>query len=247
MSPGGARPKALLWLSDSEAGAYLDEAPGRDAWLLKFDLDPNTHEGEIEQAYTRMAAAMEIEVADTRLLEAAGGHHFLTRRFDRTPTGQRIHLHSFSGLTHTPVRDGLDYDDLMNLTRELTGRHEAVEQIFRRAVFNVAAGNDDDHGRNHAFLMAGDGTWRVAPAFDLTQATNPLTPGFRAGRVLGKSSGVTRGDLRKLGDSHGVRGIAAIMGQAGETLAAWPEHAKEVGLPSGIARQVGEQMPGLGR
>ncbi|MDB6080682.1 MAG: hypothetical protein JWO82_4429 [Akkermansiaceae bacterium] len=243
ITPGGARPKALLWLSGTSI--FLDEAPGREAWLLKFDLDPDTHEGKIEQAYMQMAASAGIDCPETKLLEAAGGHHFLTRRFDRLPDGRRLHLHSFSGLTHTPVREGLDYGDLMNLTRELTGDHQAVEQVFRRAAFNIAAGNDDDHGRNHAFLMDDGGTWRLSPAFDLTQATNPLTSGFRAGRVLGKAYGVTREDLRKLGNSQGVRRVDDALHQIDTALASWGDHARSVDLPRGIAQQVRAQMPGL--
>src|SRR5690606_11249150 len=115
--------------------------------------DPELHDGRIEHAYSAMARTAGIEVPERHLLEAAGGAHFLVRRFDRDREGGRLHFHSYSGLTHTPLRDGLEYGDLMELARELTSDQRAVEELFRRAVFNIAAGNDDDHGRNHAFLM----------------------------------------------------------------------------------------------
>jgi serine/threonine-protein kinase HipA len=41
-----------------------------------------------------------------------------------------------------------------------------LEQLFRRAVFNVLAGNRDDHLRNHGFLGDPRG-WRLSPAFDM--------------------------------------------------------------------------------
>lgn len=245
ISPGGARPKALLWLSDGGKQVHLEGGPGREAWLLKFDLDPETHEGRIEQAYMRMAAAAGIEVPETRLVEAAGGCHFLARRFDRTASGESIHFHSFSGLTHTPVRDGLDYDDLMNLTRELTGDHRAVEQVFRRAVFNVLAGNDDDHGRNHAFLMDDDGNWRLSPAFDLTLATNPLTSGVRAGRVLGKAVRVERRDLVRLGEGQDVRKIDTVIGEVRDVISRWPEFGREADLPAGETGMIQSQLAAL--
>ncbi len=242
ISPGGARPKALLWLSDGGRELHLEEGPGREAWLAKFDIDPDRHEGRIERAYMSMAAAAGIEVPETRLIEAGGGCHFLVRRFDRGTGGERIHFHSFSGLTHTPVRDGIDYGDLMDLARGLTGDHRAVEQVFRRAVFNVMAGNDDDHGRNHAFLMADDGAWRLSPAFDLTLATNPLSSGARAGRVMGKSMNVVRDDLIRLGEGQDVRRIGEAIAEVRDAVARWPEFAAEAGLPKGEIASIHTQL-----
>lgn len=245
ISPGGARPKALLWFSPDGRQIHLDEGDGREPWLLKFDTDPDRQEARIEQAYLRMAGAAGIEVPESRLADAGRGCHFMVRRFDRTRAGERIHLHSFSGLTHTPVRDGLDYDDLMNVARALTGDHRAVEQVFRRAVFNVIAGNDDDHGRNHAFLMDDDGRWRLSPAFDLTPASNPLTSGARAGRVLGKAVQVTRRDLVRLGAGQDVRRIDVIIDQVRDAISRWPEFAREAELPTGESRIIQSQLSAL--
>jgi hypothetical protein len=91
----------------------------------------------------------------------------MVRRFDRDEAGHRRHLHSYAGLTHTPLRDGLDYGGLMDLARNLTKSQASVGELYRRAVFNVLAANDDDHGRNHAFLMDESGEWRLSPAFDI--------------------------------------------------------------------------------
>ena len=45
------------------------------------------------------------------------------------------------------------------------GVEGAGPELFRRLAFNYAIGNTDDHLQNHGFLF--DGTWRLAPAFDL--------------------------------------------------------------------------------
>lgn len=247
MTPGGAQPKGLLAISDDFSEVRLDDpAPeGFGGWLVKFDVEPVLCEGRIEAAYGAMARAAGIDVAEMRLLEAAGGCHFLSRRFDRTADGGRVHLHSYSGLTHTALRDGLEYGDLMGLARGLTGDQRAVEEIFRRAVFNVAAGNDDDHGRNHAFLMDARGGWRVAPAFDLTYATYPLATGFRAGRVMGKAGAISRADLRRLGEEQGVRRVDGVIEEVLEALAGWEGFARGCGLPRAITAMVG-QGHGLG-
>lgn len=243
MSPGGAQPKALLAISEDFSEVRLDDpAPaGFGSWLVKFDTEPVLHEGRIEAAYAAMGRAAGIAVPETQLLEAAGGCHFLTRRFDRTADGARLHLHSYSGLTHTPLRDGLEYADLLALARALTNDQRAVEEIFRRAVFNVAAANDDDHGRNHAFLLDNSGAWKLAPAYDLTLATYPLASGFRAARVMGKAGAITRGDLKRLGNEQGVRHVDAAIDQVMDALGGWERHANEHGLPKSIAAMVGQQ------
>jgi serine/threonine-protein kinase HipA len=240
MSPGGAQPKALLAISEDFSEIRLDDpAPaGFKSWLIKFDTEPVLHEGRIEAAYAAMARAAGIQLPETRLWEAAGGCHFLTRRFDRTADRKRLHLHSYSGLTHTPLREGLEYGDLMDLGRALTADQQTVEEIFRRVVFNVAASNDDDHGRNHAFLMDGAGAWKLAPAFDITLATYPLASGFRAARVMGKASGIRRSDLRRLGESQSVRRVDETIDQVLAAVADWERHAADFGLPGGITHSV---------
>lgn len=243
MSPGGAQPKALLAISDDFSEIRLDDPapPGFASWLIKFDTEPVLQEGRIEAAYSALARAAGINVPETRLIEAAGGCHFLTRRFDRTVKGTRLHLHSYSGLTHTPLRDGLEYGDLMELARALTGDQRAVEEIFRRAVFNIAAANDDDHGRNHAFLMDKSGTWTLAPAFDLTLATYPLASGFRAARVNGKAGNITRRDLQQLAKTHGVRRPDDTISEVLDAVADWGKQADDHGLSKSIISMVALQ------
>lgn len=243
MSPGGAQPKALLAISEDFKTIHLDDpAPeGFAGWLVKFDTEPVMQEGRIEAAYAAMARAAGIAVPETRLLESAGGCHFASRRFDRTAGGVRLHLHSFSGLTHTPLREGLEYGDLMELARAITADQRSVEEVFRRAVFNIAAANDDDHGRNHAFLMDGTGAWTLAPAYDLTLATYPLVSGYRAARVNGKASQITRRDLQRLGAEQDVRRVDDVIDQVLDAVADWDRHAKDHGLTGAVTAMVGQQ------
>ncbi|MES2996410.1 MAG: type II toxin-antitoxin system HipA family toxin [Verrucomicrobiota bacterium] len=243
MSPGGAQPKALLAVSDDFSEIRLDDPPPENfgAWLVKFDIDPELHEGRIEMAYAAMARAAGIDVPETRLMETTGAAHFFVRRFDRTGDGKRLHLHSFSGITHTPLRDGIEYGEMMNLARVLMRDERAVEEIFRRAVFNVMAANDDDHGRNHAFLMDDDGEWRLAPAFDLTLATYPLASGFRAGRIDGKAAEIARRDLLELGTSQSVRNVNHVIDEVLAAVADWRRHAEDAGLPRHEIVRIGSQ------
>lgn len=60
------------------------------------------------------------------------------------------------------LREGFSISPL-----QLPLKPEAVEQQFRRMVFNHYARNYDDHARNFSFLCR-DGRWELAPAYDLT-------------------------------------------------------------------------------
>ena len=244
MSPGGVQPKSLLAISEDFSEILLDDPPpaGFGGWLMKFDTEPLLQQGRIEAAYADMARAAGITVPETRLLETAGACHFLSRRFDRGVSEKRLHLHSYSGLTHTSLRDGLDYTDLMEIARSLTGDQRSVDEIFRRAVFNVAGANDDDHGRNHAFLMDAAGVWRLAPAFDLTFATYPLASGFRAARVNGKAAGITRKDFIRLGAEQDVRNARTIIDQVIASVAQWERHAAVHGVTPANAATVSAQQ-----
>ena len=247
LSPGGAQPKVLLGFNRDftrtmAGGGSLPD--GFDRWLLKFDLDTDYQHGKEEYAFSLMARNAGIDMAETHLLECGGGmSHFLSKRFDR-PGEARRHIHTYSGLTHTHVRDGVEYNQLMDLTRILTGGELGVEEIFRRACFNVLAGNDDDHGKNHAFLMEPDGRWLVTPAYDLTSTTNPLASGMRAAAVNGKSVGVDRNDLRELGRRQSVRRIDEVIDEVVDSIKRWPEWATQSGLSEFRVDQVADEMPG---
>ena len=247
LSPGGAQPKVLLGFNADfsramAGGGHLPQ--GFERWLLKFDLDNEYEHGKEEYAYSIMARAAGIRMAETHLLEGGNGtFHFLSKRFDR-PGESRRHVHTYSGLTHTLVRSGMEYGDLMDLTRVLTNSETEVEEVFRRACFNVLAGNDDDHAKNHAFMMESDGQWVVSPAYDLTNTSNPLVSGMRAASVNGKAVNVGRDDLRQLGESQSVRKIDDIIDQVIAAIADWDRWATEAGLSKFKIEQIRDEMPG---
>ena len=249
LASGGAQPKVLLGFNEdfTQAAAGGGRLPsGFERWLLKFDLDPEYEQGREEYAYSLMAKAAGIDMAETHLLDSGkGACHFISKRFDR-PGASRRHVQTYSGLTHTLVRDGLEYGDLLNVTRELTRSHADVVEVFRRACFNVLAGNDDDHGKNHAFLMDSEGEWHVSPAYDLTRSDNPLVDGVRAAGVNGKFAHVNRLDLKALGEAHGVENCDDIIEQVIFAINDWPYWAEQAKMCQYRAEQIQSEMPGTG-
>lgn len=157
-SLGGARPKASV----------LD--PDGALWLAKFpSANDRGDVGGWEGVVHALAARAGIEVAEAKHRKFGSSHHtFLTRRFDRTSTGRRIHF--ASAMTLLDRRDGeigASYLDLADLiAREGAFPTRDLEQLWRRIVFFVCVSNVDDHLRNHGFLLSAKG-WSLAPAYDM--------------------------------------------------------------------------------
>lgn len=237
-SAGGARPKALLNLPDSGRGApQAGHTPpeGYSAWIVKFDTSRDGALGALEEAYARMARAAGIEFPETRLLEtrdAAGRtrRHFAVKRFDRDGA-ERLHHHTLAGLLHAGGGD-LDYQILLRATRRLTKDEREVWRAYRRAAFNVLAGNRDDHAKNHGFIYR-NRVWTLGPAYDLTFTSAPQMP-ERGMAVCGERRAAGIGHLRKLAASESLdaKEAAHVVDEVRAALARWREFAAGAGVPS---------------
>lgn len=211
-SAGGARAKAVIaWNRETNEvrSGQIAAGEGFDYWLLKFDgvagnkdkemEDPKGY-GAIEYAYHLMARAAGLAVSESRLLEEHGRRHFMTRRFDRLPGGEKLHMQSLCGLAHFDFNQAgaYAYEQALLTIRRLNLPMPAVEEQFRRMVFNIVARNQDDHAKNIAFLMDKQGRWSLAPAFDVTYSCNP-TGSWTASHQMtlnGKRDGFTLEDFR---------------------------------------------------
>jgi len=247
-SAGGARAKAVIaWnpaTSEVRSG-QVNAGPGFEYWLLKFDgvagnrdkelEDPRGY-GAIEYAYSQMAREAGIAMSECRLFEEGGRRHFMTRRFDRLAGGEKLHMQSLGALAHFDfnLAGGYGYEQALQVIRQLGLPMSAVEEQFRRMVFNIVARNQDDHVKNIAFLMDKVGTWSLAPAFDLTYSFQP------AGRwtsvhqmsLNGKRDNFTLEDFRACARTAALkRGRAeTILEEVRGVVSRWPEHADRAGV-----------------
>ena len=247
-SAGGARAKALiLWNRplNRVRSAFAHESAGDEPWLIKFDgvtegtggpavredVRPGPY-GRIEYAYSLMAGIAGIEMSETHLLCDRQYAHFMTKRFDRE-NGSRLHLHSLGGLHHVDYNERLafSYEEYLRTLRRLGLGQPSVDQAFRRMVFNLAASNQDDHVKNFAFLMTPDGSWRLAPAFDVTFARGNEWTRTHQMTLGGKSDDFTRDDLLAVGEMMDVpKSGALIIDAIEESLTHWERIAAETGL-----------------
>lgn len=186
-SAGGARAKAVIaWnpTTNEVRSGQVAAGDGFEYWLLKFDgvrgnkdkeLDDPQGYGAVEFAYSQMAVACGIDMTACRLFEENGRRHFMTRRFDRTADGKKLHLQSLGALAHYDfnMAGAHSYEQALLVARRLELPMAAIEQLFTRMVFNIVGRNQDDHVKNIAFLMDKQGRWSLAPAFDMTYSYNP--------------------------------------------------------------------------
>ena len=143
-------------------------------WLVKFrhTYDPQDM-GKQEYHYNEIAKQCGIQVPDFKLVN---NKYSACRRFDISPTGERIHVATAGALLNVSLSNPiLDYLNLLALTGYLTQSQEDVEEMFRRMVFNYIMDNKDDHCKNFSFLVQkesdGKWHWHLAPAYDLTHCT----------------------------------------------------------------------------
>jgi len=257
-SAGGARAKAVLaW--NPETGEFrsgqVDVESGFEHWLMKFDGVANNRDrelsdpmgyGKIEYAYHLMAIGSGIRMMPCRLHHEDGRSHFMTRRFDRTATGAKLHLQSLGAIAHHDFNlpASCSYEEALQVMKRMGLPRVDLEQQVLRAVFNVVGRNQDDHVKNIAFLMDPAGEWSLAPAFDVTYAYNPAGAWTSQHQmsVQGKTVGIERGDLISLAGIAGIKKAKAsdLIQRVLEVFRRWPEYAVNAGVSD-------EHMVNIGR
>lgn len=254
-SAGGARAKAVIaWNPRTNIlrSGQFDVAEGFEHWLLKFDgvgkyteLGTGADYGRIEYAYYLMAKQAGIEMQPCRLLEENGRAHFMTRRFDRDVVGGKTikhHVQTLCAMDHLDFkqRGTHAYAQLFMAVAQLKLGDAALDQVFRRMVFNVMARDCDDHTKNFAFRLKQGGSWELAPAYDMTHAYNPRGEWTyqHLMSVNGKFKDITRKDILMEADRFGVSRPGDALAEVRATLENWPKAAKEAGLSDAVVDRI---------
>jgi serine/threonine-protein kinase HipA len=259
-SAGGARAKAVIaWnpATNEVRSGQLGAGDGFEYWLLKFDgvsgnrdkelEDPKGY-GVIEYAYYLMARDCGIDISECRLFEENGRRHFMTRRFDRLPGGEKLHMQSLCALAHYDfnMAGAHSYEQALLVMRQLGLPMRDIEQQFRRMVFNIVARNQDDHVKNIAFLMDKQGNWSLSPAFDMTYSFNPGGAWTASHQMTmnGKREHFTLDDFRACAKTASMkRGrAAAIIAEVQATVGNWRQYAGEAGLPAADSARIWQTL-----
>ena len=108
--------------------------------------------------------------------------------------------------------------------------------MFRRAVFNIIARNQDDHTKNIAFLMDQAGRWSLAPAYDVTYAYNPDGQWTARHQMTlnGKTDAFDAADLLAAARAAGLKNRRAreVITEVAAAIRRWPEFATQAAVPA---------------
>ena len=165
-SLGGARPKAGVL--DDSGNLCIAKFPSR-----KDDYDT----GLWEHFSHLLARKAGINAAQTKVLGGLGKYHtLLSKRFDRTDEGKRIHFASSMSLIGLRDGDnaqgGYGYLNIVDfILQSCCDVEKNLQELYRRVAFNICIGNSDDHFRNHGFLLTPRG-WTLSPAYDMNPTLN---------------------------------------------------------------------------
>jgi len=255
-SAGGARAKAVIaWnpKTNEVRSGQVKTGEGFSYWILKFDgvsgnkdrdLDNPKGYGLIEYAYHKMAVAAGITMNPCHLLKENGRNHFMTKRFDRTDEGEKIHMQSLGALGHTDFNQAgaHSYEQAFQMIRRLDLPMSAIEEQFRRMAFNIMGRNQDDHVKNIAFLMNRAGGWTLSPAFDVIYSYNPAGPWTNKHQMSmnGKRDKFTKDDFSACAKNVSMgRGRALeILKEVKAAILKWPDYAKAVGVSAENTKKI---------
>lgn len=223
-SLGGARPKASV----------LDE--NGELWIAKFpSLQDDRDIGGWEKVAYDLARNAGVNVPESVTGKFYSKKHtFLTKRFDRTPQGERIHFASAMTLLGrtdgTNYSSGASYLDLAEFIMQNGASPDAdLEELWRRIVFYISISNTDDHLRNHGFLLTDKG-WTLSPAYDI----NPVPTGTGLSLNISTTDNALSIDLAlevaeyfRVSDEKSIEIISTVRSE----ISNWESIAEKVGIP----------------
>ena len=247
---GGARPKATV--RDEQGVLWLAKFPSRKDG---FNIPA------IECAALQMAAEAGLTVPAVQLRTVGARQVMLIRRFDRywaTPgqalplqteplatqpgEGRAEHRMAFvSGLTLTGCDETESrtktYADLAQAIRDHChpGAIRADNaELFQRMVYNIFVSNDDDHLRNHGFVLDPRlPGWRLSPLYDVLPRASHATERFLhlgvgpQGRLATLDNAVAAHERFTLSRARACELVAGVW----RVVRQWRVHFERAGVP----------------
>lgn len=209
--PDGATPQAslagiqdkVLLVALPDGGWGWPEAGAASTHIIKPEPLGGAlpHLVQTEDWALRVARKADISAAQSRLQRFAGREAIVVTRYDRGPTGERLHQEDFCQAL------GLDPQAKYESTSEASRLGTRLRRLARAAAprardpdafrlallqavtFNVVIGNGDAHSKNYSVMIERDGSVSLAPTYDAAPVMH-LDPRFKGtGHVIsGKSS-----------------------------------------------------------
>ena len=221
-SLGGARPKAGI--RDMNGCLYVAKFPSRND---DYDVSLWEHFSHL------LAKKAGVIAAETSVIPTGDKHHaLLSKRFDRTADGRRIHF--ASAMTLLGLTDGCDantgngYLDIVDfILQNCCQVEDNLRQLYRRVAFNIAIGNSDDHFRNHGFLLTPRG-WTLSPAYDM----NPTNSEYQSLLITSSTNKADLNILLEASEEYmiGKEEASKIISEVTGVVKGWRHMAATLGI-----------------
>lgn len=242
-SPGGSRSKAIV--SRTPEGVFVSGKTALDPafkhYLIKFNA-PEYSISETEFTYHQLAVTAGIRMMPCELLTIKGTKHFMTERFDRMD-GEKVFMQTLAAIN--PCEES--YEELFRTCRYLNLDAPQMEEMFRRTAFNILMNNTDDHRKNFSFIMSKDGTWSLAPHYDVTFILETGNTPCRTHcmSLRGKREDIGIEDLLLFAEDNGIKHAQRIIDRIVESSREFPKLAKENGIRPDIAEIIENRLSEL--
>ncbi len=176
-------------------------------YIFKPPSDRFPEMPENEHATMRMAEAFGIRVVKSSLIRLASGElSYITKRIDRTETGEKIHMIDMFQITEAFDK----YKSSMEKVGKALNSYSdntLLDKIFyfELTLFSFITGNNDMHLKNFSMIESPSG-WVLSPAYDLLNASilNPDDKEELALTLAGKKKNLKREHFVQFGKGLGL-------------------------------------------
>ncbi|WP_423736854.1 HipA domain-containing protein [Chitinophaga caseinilytica] len=209
----GVQPKLSLTLvkevmEDGSNGRLTIVGALGGSYILKPPHADYPEMPQNEHLTMRIAESFGLKVVPSSLVRLSSGElSYITKRIDRTDDGEKIHmldmfqiLEAFDKYKSSMERVGKAIDKYAeNTLLDLTN-------FFELTVFCFLTGNNDMHLKNFSMIVKGDGTWDLAPAYDLLNVAivNPADKEEMALTINARKSKFNRARFGEFGRGLGL-------------------------------------------
>lgn len=209
VSVPGVQPKLSLGfikevLQDGSKGRLTVMGALGGNYILKPQNEFFPQMPENEHLTMRMAELCGISVVPSTLIRLKSGERsYLTKRIDRTETGEKIHM-----LDMFQILEAFDkYKSSVEKVGKVVAEHSSntlldLLRLFEVVLFSYITGNNDMHLKNFSLILSGQ-DWSLAPAYDLLNVNLHLSEDTEetALTIGGKKRKLTKSDFINLGMS----------------------------------------------
>lgn len=176
-------------------------------YIFKPPSDHFLEMPENEHLTMRIAEAFGINTVQSSLIRLQSGElSYITKRIDRTATGEKIHMLDMFQITEAFDKYKSSMEKIGKALDEFSD-NTLLDKVYflELGIFSFLTGNNDMHLKNFSMIYTGN-TWTLAPAYDLLNVAiiNPDDTEELALTLEGKKKKLKWEHFKKLGISLGM-------------------------------------------